>query len=200
MIAGTPELNVLLTFLVTATMQNLVLTAGFDSSLMLKITRQPRQIIRFNVLLLIFAVLTTCIFYPIDRLLPATWIFRTLRPLFIVCIVCVLYIAASLITVRFENLNRRVRHLLPLSAFNNVVIGVALLLNLQVSLSFFQAVAVASGAAFGFWVLCAITAEVVERLDNPDIPSSFRGLPGILVFLGLFALALMGFSTVLKFT
>ncbi len=198
MSAITPELNVLLTFLVTATMQNLVLTAGFDASLMLKITRQPRQILRFNLLLLIFAVITTCIFYPLDRILPGTWIFRTLRPLCIVCIACILYIATSLVAMRFPNLNRRIRHLLPLAAFNNVVIGVALLLNMQVSLSFPQAIAVAVGAVVGFWVLCAITTEVVERLDNPDIPSSFRGLPGILVFLGLFALALMGFSTVLK--
>ncbi|MBQ9963593.1 MAG: hypothetical protein IJP14_00540 [Clostridia bacterium] len=193
-------IGTVLTFLITATMQNLVLTSGFDASLMLKITRQPRQIVRFNVLLLLFSVTTTCIFYPIDRVLPTTWILRMLRPLIIVCITCILYIAAILILNRLPHIQRRVRHLLPLTAFNNVVIGVALLLNLQVSVSFWQAVAVAIGASVGFWLLCAVTAEVVERLDNPEIPSSFRGLPGILVFLGLFALALMGFSSVLKLT
>ena len=190
----------LLAFLITATMQNLVLTAGFDASLMLKITRQPRQIVRFNVLLMIFSVATTCLFYPIDLLLPNGWITRMLRPLIIVLIACVLYIVATLLLNRLPDLQRRVRHLLPITAFNNVVIGVALLINLQVSVSFFQAIAIAMGASIGFWLLCAITAEVVERLDNPDIPSSFRGLPGILLFLGLFALALMGFSSVLKLT
>ena len=33
----------------------------------------------------------------------------------------------------------------------------------------------------------------MERLDNPDMPQSFRGLPATLVYLGLLALALLGF-------
>ena len=34
----------------------------------------------------------------------------------------------------------------------------------------------------------------MERLDNPDVPKAFRGLPAILIYLGIIALALMGFS------
>ena len=34
----------------------------------------------------------------------------------------------------------------------------------------------------------------MERLDNPDMPAAFRGLPATLVYLGLLALALMGFT------
>ncbi len=192
--------NTLLVFLIAATMQNLVLTAGFDASVMLKINRHPRQLLRFGVLVLCFSVITAAIFYPIDRLLAATWWVRMLRPLIIVCIVCLLYLLAIVILSRFETLYRRVRHLLPLAVFNNLVVGVALLLNLQVSVSFFSALGLAAGAAFGFGFLSAMTAEAVERMDNPDIPSSFRGLPATLVYLGLLALALMGFSPIFNFT
>ena len=38
----------------------------------------------------------------------------------------------------------------------------------------------------------------MERLDNPDMPVSFRGLPATLVYLGILALALMGFTPVLS--
>ncbi len=192
--------NTLLVFLIAATMQNLVLTAGFDSSVILKINRSPRQLLRFGVLVLCFSVITTAIFYPIDRLLATTWWVRMLRPLIIVCIVCLLYLLAIVILSRFETLYRRVRHLLPLTAFNNLVVGVALLLNLQVSVSFLPALGLAAGAAFGFSFLSAMTAEAVDRMDNPDIPSSFRGLPATLVYLGLLALALMGFSPIFNFT
>lgn len=192
-------MNTIVVFLIAATMQNLVLTAGFDSSVMLKMVRRPRQLLRFGVLVQCFSVITTALFYPIDRLLSGTW-GRMLRPLIIVCIVCILYLLAIVLLNRFGALYRRVRHMLALAAFNNLVVGVALLLNLQVSVSFFPALGLAAGASFGFAFLSAMTAEAVERMDNPDIPSSFRGLPATLVYLGLLALALMGFSPVLNLT
>lgn len=191
--------NTFLVFLIAATMQNLVLTAGFDSSVMLKIHRNPRQLFRFDVLVLCFSVITTAIFYPIDRLLGAVWWVRMLRPLIIIGIVCLLYLIAIVVLHLVPTLYRRVRHLLPLAFFNNLVVGVALLLNLQVSVSFFSALGLAAGAALGFGFLSAMTAEATERMDNPDIPSSFRGLPATLVYLGLLALALMGFSPVFHF-
>ena len=184
----------ILVFLIAATMQNLVLTAGFDSSVMLKINRNPRQLLRFGVMVLCFSVITTAIFYPIDQLLAATWWVRMLRPVIIVGIVCLLYLLAIVILSRFETMYRRVRHLLSLAAFNN------LLLNLQVSVSFLPALGLAAGAALGFLFLSSMTAEAAERMDNPDIPSSFRGLPATLVYLGLLALALMGFSPIFHFT
>ena len=192
--------NTILVFLIAATMQNLLLTAGFDSSVMLKMVRRPRQLLRFGMLVLCFSVMTTAAFYPIDRLLAAIWWVRMLRPLVIVCITCLLYLLSIAVLSRFPTLYRRVRHMLPLAVFNNLVVGVALLLNLQVSVSFFPALGLAAGASFGFIFVSAMTAEAVERMDNPDIPSSFRGLPATLVYLGLLALALMGFSPILNLT
>lgn len=189
-----------LVFLVAATLQNLVLTAGFDSSVMLKMIRRPRQLFRFGTLLLCFSLLTAAVFYPIDKLLAAVWWVRMLRPLIIVCITCLLYLLAIVVLSRFHTLYRRVRHMLALAAFNNLVVGVALLLNLQVSVSFFSSLGLAAGASCGFIILSAMTAEAVERMDNPDIPSSFRGLPATLLYLGLLALALMGLAPILNLT
>lgn len=36
-------------------------------------------------------------------------------------------------------------------------------------------------------------------MDNPDVPQAFRGLPIALVYLGLMALALLGFKTGVSF-
>ena len=190
----------LLVFLIAATMQNLVLTAGFDSSVILKTIRHPRKLFRLGILVLCFSVVTTAAFYPIDRVLAATWWVRMLRPLIIVCITCIVYLLSIVLLSRFHALYRRVRNLLSLAAFNNLVVGVALLLNLQVSVSFFSALGLAAGASLGFLSLTAITSEAVERMDNPELPSSFRGLPATLIYLGLLALALMGFTPILNLT
>lgn len=185
--------------LITATMQNLVLTTGFGSSSLARMLRRPRQRHTFSRLLLMFTVATTAVFYPIDRLLPATWYLRMLRPLVVVIITALLYIAVVMVAVRrFSEWYRRVRRFIPLAAFNNVVIGVALVTNYQFSVAFLPAIGMAIGSSLGFLLISAMSAEALERLDNPDTPAAFRGLPGTLVYLGLLALALMGFSPILN--
>ncbi len=185
--------------LITATMQNLVLTTGFGSSSLARMLRRPRQRHTFSRLLLCFTVATTALFYPIDRLLPATWELRMLRPLIVVVLTAVLYVVTVLIADRrFPDQYRRVRRFIPLAAFNNIVIGVALVTNYQFSVSFLPAVGMAAGSALGFSLISSMSAEALERLDNPDTPAAFRGLPGTLVYLGLLALALMGFQPVLN--
>ncbi len=185
--------------LITATMQNMVLTTGFGSSSLARMLRRPRQRHTFSRLLLMFTVATTAVFYPIDRILPAVWYLRMLRPLIVVVITALLYIAVVMVTVRrFPEWYRRVRRFIPLAAFNNIVIGVALVTNYQFSVAFFPAIGMAVGSSLGFLLISSMSAEALERLDNPDTPAAFRGLPGTLVYLGLLALALMGFSPLLN--
>ena len=186
--------DMLLFFLFVATTQNLVLTTGFGASSMIKLVRRPGQLFRFGVLLLLFSVLTTALFFPIDALLPDTWFARMVRPLILLLLTGLLYLGCTAFLSRSAEQYRPFRSILPLAAFNNVVIGVSLLINYQVSVSFFPAIGIAARGAVGFVLLSALTAEAVERLDNPDIPRAFRGLPATLVYLGLLALALMGFK------
>ena len=187
--------DMLLFFLLVATSQNLVLTTGFGASSMIKLVRRPKQLFRFGLLLLLFSVVTTALFFPIDRLLlPDTWFARMIRPFILLVLTGLLYLGCTAYLSRSKEYYRPLRSILPLAAFNNVVIGVSLLINYQVSVSFFPAVGIAAGGAVGFVLLSALTAEAVERLDNPDIPRAFRGLPATLVYLGLLALALMGFK------
>jgi Na+-translocating ferredoxin:NAD+ oxidoreductase RnfA subunit len=93
----------------------------------------------------------------------------------------------------------RIGKLFPLAAFNNLVIGVALICNHSFSLSLFGAIGLALGCCVGFVVLSYLTAEGIERVDNPDIPAAFRGLPILFLYVGLLALAVMGFSSSVSF-
>lgn len=189
--------KMLIWLLVAATMQNLPLTTGLGLSSMLKIVRTPRGRTLFLLLLTPFTVLTTALFFPLDKAVPVTWIWLIFRPLCIVAITAVLYVAVSLVlTRRFPQIYRRVRHVLPLAAFNNLVVGVALVVNYQTSMDFLSALGLAIGSAVGFSLLSAITAEGISRVDNPDTPAAFRGLPATLLYLGLLSLALMGFKPI----
>ena len=191
--------NMLLYLLIMATMQNLVLTAGFGSSTLVHMMRRQRYRRAYAQLLLVFTVATTALFYPIDQSLPYGWQFRMLRPLIVVALTALLYIVTVVVAIRrYAVWYRRVRRLPPLAAFNNIVVGAALITNYQLSVSFFPAIGIAAGAALGFILVSALSAEAMERMDNPDTPAAFRGLPGMLVYLGLFALALMSFDSMLN--
>ncbi len=182
-------------FLLAAFMQNVVLTTGLGSSLMLRVVRRPRVLVQFGIMLLFFTVTVTALFYPLDHLVTSTWLTRMLRPVVVVVLTALLYLLVASLTSKFvSKWYRNARRLLPLAAFNTVVVGVGLLINHQVSLNFGQSIALAAGAAVGFTVVSAVTAEGVSRVDNPDTPAAFRGLPASLVYLGLLALAMMGFT------
>ena len=191
-------ISMLQCFLVAAVVQNIVLSTGMGVSSVLKIMKRPRTFFQFSKLVLGFSVLLTMLFYPIDRALPVTWPVLMVRPTIIVLLSVLLYLLSILILPRlFPNWYRRIRGILPLAALNNLVVGVTLVINFQVSFTFWGALGLAAGSAVGFLLICAITAEGFSRLDNPDIPAAFRGLPSTLLYLGLLALAIMGFNPVI---
>ncbi len=193
-------LDFILFLFASALAQNIVLSTGFGSSMLLRIVRRPKDIGVFSAVLALFAVLTVAIAYPIDKMIGIGFWAKLSRPLIIVGIAVILY---SVITPIFAKavprLYARIGKLFPLAAFNNLVIGVAMICNHSFSLSLLGAIGLALGCCVGFVVLSFLTAEGIERVDNPDIPAAFRGLPIMFLYVGLLALAVMGFSSSVSF-
>ena len=77
----------------------------------------------------------------------------------------------------------------------NLVVGIALIANVQFTANLGATIGLSVGACLAFALLTWLTAEGIERLDNPDMPEAFRGMPANLVYLGLVALALLGFTS-----
>jgi len=189
------ELRDLLGFFVTvALLQNVILSTGFGSSVMLHMVRKPKNIWLFSGILAVFTTLTVIIAYPLDRLI-GTEIQNYWRPTMMIGITVVLYVAATLLLQWLApKFYSRVSRLLPMAAFNNLVTGVALVCNLHFPAGLGGNIGLAIGSALSFGALTWLTAEGIERMDNPDMPEAFRGMPSTLVYLGILALALMGFT------
>lgn len=191
--------DMLIYLLAAAFIQNLVLTTGFGSSMMMRIVRRPADILPFGGLLTFFTLLTVAIAYPLDLAIGTSYLSKLFRPLMMVVIVSLLYLLAYGLVKKSVRLSRRIGHLLPLAAFNNVVIGVALIINHQFFATFWGAVGLGIGASVGFVLLVLVLAEGNRRADHPDMPDAFRGLPASLLYMGILALALMGFSGSVSF-
>ena len=182
-------------FLAAAVLQNVILMTGFGSSVMLRTTKKRTNILPFIVLLCLFATLTAVVCFPLDILIGTSVVAKWLRPFMIITVTALLYILAVAVLRKWaSDIFDRVSRLLPIAAFNNLVIGIALIINHQFSVSLPGSIGLSLGACACFLLLSWLTTEGLELLDNPDVPKSFRGLPSVLIYLGILSLALMGFS------
>jgi len=191
-----PELQDLLSFFVTvALLQNVILTTGFGSSVMLHMVRKPKNIWLFSGILAVFSTLTVVIAYPLDRLF-GTEMTNLWRPFMMIAITAVLYVLANLLLQWLTpNFYTRVSRMLPMAAFNNLVTGIALVCNAHFAVNLGGNIGLAIGSCLSFGILTWLTAEGIERMDNPDMPEAFRGMPSTLIYVGLLGLSLMGFAS-----
>lgn len=189
-----PDLAELLSFFVSvALLQNVILTTGFGSSVMLHMVKKPKSIWLFSGILAFFSAATIAIAYPLDKHF-GTDTNNLWRPVMMVAITVVLYVVTTLLLKwLLPVFYNRISRLLPMAAFNNLVTGIALVCNAHFDTNLAGNIGLAVGSALSFGILTWLTAEGVERMDNPDMPEAFRGAPSTLLFVGLLALALMGF-------
>lgn len=182
--------------LLLAFVQNLVLSTGLGASLLMRVTRRPKDVLVYGATLCFFTVLSILASYPLDALIGTSSIAKFLRPAMMILVAALLYlIVTPLIKRCLPQVYRRISYLIPLAAFNNMVIGLLLIINHQFSISLPGALGIGVGASVGFVLLSWVLVEGVDRLDNPDTPGAFRGLPGTLLYLSILALALMGFGS-----
>lgn len=90
-------------------------------------------------------------------------------------------------------LNEALGVYLPLITTNCAVLGVALI-NVQKEYSLLSSVINGIGTSVGFTIAIVILAGIREKIEYNDVPSSFKGMPIVLITSGLMAIAFFGFS------
>lgn len=85
---------------------------------------------------------------------------------------------------------------LPLITTNCAVLGVALI-NVKNDYSFFTSIISGLGTSLGFTLAIVIMAGIRERIEQNDVPISFKGSPIVLITAGLMAIAFFGFAGLL---
>ncbi len=85
---------------------------------------------------------------------------------------------------------------LPLITTNCAVLGIALS-SVQKGYNILECVVNGLFSAVGFAIAIIILAGIRERIENNDIPESFKGAPIVLITAGLMAMAFMGLAGII---
>ena len=83
--------------------------------------------------------------------------------------------------------------ILPLAALNSCVLGTVLVERTQ-SFTLGQSLGFGLGSGLGYLLAVMLVTEARNRLRSQAIPAAFRGLPITLVYIGVLALAIYGFT------
>lgn len=122
--------------------------------------------------------------------------FRSLvRPLAYVLCSAVVCGVLWLVLTKWEKLPFRLalRDMLPNAGFNTCVAGTLLVTTTQ-DYTLAQSVGFGLGSGLGYLLAVLLVTEARRRLQGEEVPKAFRGLPIVLVYIGILALAVYGFT------
>ena len=112
---------------------------------------------------------------------------------FILVIAALVQIVEMFLHKCMESLYNALGVFLPLITTNCAVLGVALI-NVQRNYSILEGVVYGFATAAGFFIAIVLMAGIREKIEDNDIPESFKGTPIVLLTACLMAIAFFGFS------
>ena len=112
---------------------------------------------------------------------------------FILVIAALVQFVEMLLKKMIPSLYQALGVYLPLITTNCAVLGIALV-NVQKELSVLMSTLNGLFSAAGFAIAIIILAGIREKIDNNDVPESFKGAPMVLLTAGLMAMAFMGLA------
>ena len=190
------ETNPFLLFLVTAltalAVENVVFARALGLNRATLSLKSARAGILYGAVLTWLAVLSSMLVTVVNYVLFDYRYAQFIRaPLFLLCVALV-YAPTHLLTKRYKPaLFERIEPVLPVSAFNSALFGVFYVAYIS-DFGFVQTVGYAFGSGIGYTIALQIIFYARKRLSISPIPRSFRGLPILLVYIGLLSLAIYG--------
>ena len=115
-----------------------------------------------------------------------------LRPLVYIASIAVVCLAEHLVLWLLRSRAQLLR-IVPLAALNSGVLGTVLVERTQ-SFTLGQSLGFGLGSGLGYVLAVLLVTEARHRLRSKAIPKAFRGLPITLVYIGVLALAIYGFT------
>ena len=178
--------------------QNAIFTRALGVSRLVKMVDDGSvELLKFGALLTFVQFLSSLLGYFVNRLLAgSSFAYKAaFQPL--VLVLCSV-VAFFVVLLGVALLGGRIAakdyvELLPMATFNCCVLGTLLLTTLG-GYTLAQTLAFSLGTSVGYVLAVLLVDEGQRKIQNRNLPATFRGLPVTLVYIGILALAIYGFT------
>lgn len=178
--------------------ENAIFSRALGTSVAFYASRRKESIIGLGLGITYVTVVSSFITYWIDLLLADFEYFYVIMPLIYTVIISIVYTGSLLLIWRFmPKVFKGIKKYVHLSVFNAAVLG-ALFLNTTYHGDLVAYMGFGVGISAGFFIAVFFLHIANERLNSPLIPEAFRGMPIMMVFIGIMSLAfyaLTGYNT-----
>jgi Na+-translocating ferredoxin:NAD+ oxidoreductase subunit A len=186
--------QMLLTALMAVTTENILFGGGMGISRVLRVARRPKLLVMYSALIAFFSLASVLFSTLFSPLILGNDAVIFLRPaVFAVSAAAVYLITAAVLRGFFPGLYKRCGQALPFSAINTVVLSMPYVQK-SFKLNLPDAVAFAVGTGVAFFLAAAVLYYAVARYQSDDMPKAFRGLPAVLIYIGILSLAFAGLT------
>ena len=175
--------------------QNAIFTRGLGVSRLVQLVGDERTSSWwFALMLCITQVLVAPLAFYAVRLLAPLPNRAQLRPVvYLACIAVVCLFELVVLKLAKGPRSGQLIRILPIAAVNSGVLGTVLVERTQ-SFTLEQSIGFGLGSGLGYLLAVMLVTEAQNRLRSRAIPEAFRGLPITLIYIGVLALAIYGFT------
>lgn len=172
--------------------ENIVFTRAIGTSWMFYLTKRPKELLRYVLLLMAVTTVSGLIGYPLRGIVYNSEFRHVLIPLLYIAVMAVVYIGVYFLIKKF--LPDQFEHFgmtLGAAVFNCATLG-SLLIPSSERLDLIGTIGYGIGMSLGFGFAVIMVSYGLTRLEYCRVPKIFRGIPIALIYLGLLSLAFYG--------
>ena len=175
--------------------QNAIFTRGLGVSRLIQLVGDERTSSWwFALMLCITQVLVAPLVYFAGSFIAPLPNRAQLRPvMYLTCIAAVCLFELLVLKLAKGPRSGQLIRILPIAAVNSGVLGTVLVERTQ-SFTLEQSLGFGLGSGLGYLLAVMLVTEAQNRLRSRAIPEAFRGLPITLIYIGVLALAIYGFT------
>ncbi|MDR3225014.1 MAG: electron transport complex protein RnfA [Clostridiales Family XIII bacterium] len=173
---------------------NFVLSKFLGICPFLGVSKRLDSSVGMSLAVIFVMVLATAVTWPLYALLLARFGLEYLQIIvFILVIAALVQLVEIMLKKYMPALHSSLGVYLPLITTNCAVLGVTIL-NFDNEYSFAQSLANAFGAGIGFLLAMILFSGIRQKIEEADVPETFKGVPSVLIAASILSLAFMGFS------
>ena len=187
-------LEILSTFLSAALLENMVFSRALGVSRATLVQEKRATVVAFSISVLFMCTVSSVLGWGIRWLLGWPQVDIPLfakQAILFVAVIASYALLYLLVSKKMQNLLSLFGNTISYAAFNGAVYG-SLLVSATKELGLWQSLVHGFGAGCGMVLASLMILLGHRRMDTRDIPRAFRGIPIMLLYIGILALALYG--------